>query len=627
MRPRTLLGSLAAAVVLALALFIVPTVWFRPWSIDHFYARVFIEFGLRHPMVLTSIGLPGVHFEDDRLDDLSPAAEEREAAWVKRQVKVLRGYDRGNMMPSARTSAEVLDWYLSDQEEGTRFLHMDYPVNPTFGVQSVLPDFMIGTHPLHDGGDAERYLSRIRRFGVAFDQILEGLRLREQRGFLPPRFVVTRVLEQTRAFIAVPPERNALYTHFESQTAQIRGLGEERRARMLRRLAEEIRTVVYPAYGRLNAYLADFEPRARTTDGLWALPNGDAYYAHLLRSHTTSEMSADEIHALGLKEVARIQVGMRAILAHQRIDARDLHAALERLERDPRFLYANSDSGRARMLADYQAILHDADLRLDSLFDVRPKARLEVRAVPAFRQATAPGAYYEPGALDGSRPGVFYANLRDSAETPRWTMRTLAYHEGIPGHHFQLSIAQELKGLPMFRRLIPFTAYQEGWGLYAEQLALERGFEPDPLDQLGALEAELFRAARLVVDTGIHRKRWTREQAIEYLVRNTGLPESEATTEVERYIVVPGQACAYKVGELEILALRQRAMERLGSRFDLKRFHHVVLTNGALPLTILERLVEDWIAGEERAAPPRADRVSAPGPGRLPPAPTWGGRS
>lgn len=625
MRLRTIVASLAAALVLALALFVVPTLWFRPWFIDHLYARVFLEFALRHPTLLTQLGLPGVSFEDGKLDDLSAAAAEREAAWFGRQVKVLRTYDRGGMTPQGRTSAEVLDWFLSDREEGARFLYMDYPVNHVFGVQSELPNFMIGSHPLRDGGDAERYLERVSRFGVAFDQVIAGLELRERRQFLVPRFVVMRVLEQTRAFIAVPPERNPLYTNFETRLAHTRGVGEQKRARMLRRLATEIRAVVYPAYERLNAYLAAFEARARTTDGLWALPNGDACYAHLLRSHTTTELSADEIHALGLKEVARIQADMRAILAQRGTDARDLRAALQRLEKDPRFLYTNSDSGRRQMLAQYEDILRDADLRLDSLFDLRPKARLEVRAVPAFKQEGAPGAYYEPGAVDGSRPGVFYANLRDPAETPRWEMRTLAYHEGIPGHHFQLSIAMELEGLPMFRRFIPFSAYHEGWGLYAEQLALEHGFERDPLDRLGALNAELFRAARLVVDTGIHRMRWTREQAIEYMVRNTGLPESRAVSEIERYIVMPGQACAYKVGELEIMALRQRAMDRLGARFDLRRFHHVVLTNGAVPLTILERLVEDWIRSEAGAQSPRAERGPLPHTGPTSPAPLPGG--
>ncbi len=616
MRARSVVASLGMVLVIALAVFAVPTLWFRPWSIDHFYARVFLQFALNHPMLLTRIGLPGVRFADGRLDDFSPAAAAAESAWVLRQVKTLRGYDRGGMSEAARTSAEVLDWFLSDREEGTRFLYMDYPVNPVFGFQSDLPDFMVSSHPLRDAGDARRYLERVGRFGVAFDQTIAGLELRERRGFLPPRFVVTRSLELSRAFTAVPPERNPLYTRFQAGLARMGGVDT---TALLGRLAAELRDVVYPAYARLDTCLAALEPRARPTDGLWALPNGDACYAHLLRSYTTTEMSADSIHALGLAEVARIQAGIRTILARQGIDARDLRRALERVAADPRYHYASDDSGRRAMLAEYEAILREADGRLDSLFDVRPRARLEVRAVPAFKQAGAAAAYYEAGAVDGSRPGVFYANLRDPGENPRFGMRTLAYHEGVPGHHFQVSIAQELRGVPMFRRFVPFTAYTEGWGLYAEQLALEHGFEPEPLDRLGALEAELFRAARLVVDTGIHRKRWTREQAVDYLVRNTALPESRAAREIERYIVLPGQACAYKVGELEILALRRHAQERLGPRFDLRRFHHVVLTNGALPLTVLERLVEDWIRREEGSPPPRARRGDARRPGAAPP--------
>ena len=601
MRPRTLLVSIAGALVLAGALFIVPTVWFRPWSIQHLYARVFLDFALRHPMLLTRLGLPGLDLRGGELDDLSVAAEAREARWVERQLKLLRSYDRSRMTPDQRTSVEVLDWFLSDQVEGGRFLYMDFPVNQLAGIQSELPAFLIGSHPLRDRGQAERYLRRVARIGVAFDQVIEGLRLREERRFTPPRFVLHRVIEQIRAFTASPPERNPLYTNFAQKIRGARGVDETRRQEMLGRLETEIRTVVEPAYRRLDDVLSALEPGASTLDGVWALPNGDAWYAHLLRSHTTTGMSADSIHALGLREVARIQAGMRALLEAHGRDARDLGAALKRLAHEPRFLYTADDSGRARMLADYGRILDDAERRLDPLFDVRPKSRLEVKAVPAFMQATSAGAYYEPGALDGSRPGTFFANLRDPRETARWAMPTLAYHEGVPGHHLQLSIAQELSGVPLFRRFIPFTAYQEGWGLYAEQLALEHGFEADAFDSLGALDAELFRAARLVVDTGIHRKRWTREQAIDYMVRTTGLPESKLVSEVERYIVMPGQACAYKVGELEILALRQRAMDRLGPRFDLKRFHHVVLCNGAVPLTVLERLVEDWIRSEEGA--------------------------
>lgn len=600
MRARRLVVSLVAVVVVAAAVFLVPTLWFRPWFPEHLYIRIFAEFLYRHPLLMTEVGL-GIDPRSGELDDFSPRAQEREAAWVDRQVHYLHAFDFSRMTPAQRTSAQVLDWFLTDQQEGKRFLFMDDPVNQFVGVQSDLPAFMIGSQPLRRPADAERYIERLRRFGVAFDQVIAGLERRERLGVTPPRFVIERVLDQTRGFIAVPPDSNPLATHFRERLAAMPGLGDERRRALSARAGEAVRGVVYPAYQRLIDHLAAVEPRARTTDGVWALPNGDAYYAHLLRSHTTTDLSAERIHALGLAEVTRIQGEMRRILVSQRLDARDPGAAMERLGHDPRFAFPPGDSGRAALLARYRAILADADRRLDALFDQRPRARLEVQPVPAFKQVTSSAAYYEPGSLDGSRPGVFFANLRDPAGTPSWSLPTLTYHEGIPGHHFQISIAHELRGVPMFRRFIPFTAYTEGWGLYAEQLALEHGFESDPFDRLGALNAELFRAARLVVDTGIHRMRWTRAQAIDYMMKTTGMPASEVIPEVERYIVMPGQACAYKVGELELIDLRRRAMARLGDRFDLRAFHHVVLGNGAVPLTILDRLVEDWIASEERS--------------------------
>ena len=616
MRTRKALIVLAVSAGLAAAAFLIPTLWFRPWFVSHLYTRIVVEVALRHPMLLTRLGLPGVDLGGDRLDDFSPAGEQRDADWLERQLWYLRSYERGGMSPSQRTSAEVLEWFLNDREEGRPFLYMDYPVNQFYGFQSELPAFMTGIHPLRGRRDAENYVRRVARFGVAFDQVLEGLRLRERRGIVPPRFVIGRVRGQLRALADSSATAHPLYTSLVerlerlARTSPRSALRDEDQRRLLARLEREIRTVVIPAYRRLDDYLAALEPRAPGTDGVWALPNGDRYYAHLLRSYTTTDLNAEQIHALGASEVARIQGEMHAILSAQGMDARDLGAALRRLGHDPRFLYPAGDSGRTRMLADYRAILEDADRRLDPLFDLRPRARLQVQPVPEFKQAGAGTAYYEPGSMDGTRPGVFYANLGDPTQEPRWAMRTLAYHEGIPGHHLQISIALELKGLPLFRRVIPFIAYVEGWALYAERLALEQGFETDPFDRLGALDAELLRAARLVVDTGIHRRHWTREQGIDYLLRNTGLSDSTAVAEVERYIVLPGQACAYKVGELEIRRLREHARERLGDRFDLRAFHRVVLGNGALPLTILDGLVEDWVRSQEGA--PSAERRGAP---------------
>jgi len=590
---------LFAVIVMAAAVFIVPTVWFQPWSADHLYTRVFVSYVTRHPMLITQLGLP-LPMGASRLDDFSVRATERDADFVDQNLARLRRYDRNRMSPEARLSVDVMDWFLSDAQAGRRFLYHDYPVNQLFGFQSSLPSFMISTHPLERPSDAENYVKRVAGFGVAFDQELEALRLRETRGIVPPRFVLQKVHSEMSRFVSGTPETNVLYTHFATATDSIRGLKADQRSRLLDRLRGEIAGTVVPAYRRMLAFVAHQESLATDDDGVWKLPDGDAYYAYMLRHSTTTDMPPDSIHALGLREVARVQAGMRALLAANDIDAARPGDAMRGLRKEPRFAFPDGDEGRRQILASYEAILADAAKRCDSLFDVRPRQRLEVQRVPSFKEATSPGAYYNAGGMDGGRPGVFFANLRDPTETRRPDQRTLAYHEGVPGHHFQLTIAQEMKSMPFFRRVLPFTAYVEGWALYAERLALEQGFHRDAYDSLGALDAELFRAVRLVVDTGIHRQRWTREQAIDYMVDNTGMDRSEVVTEIERYIVNPGQACAYKVGQLEILALRQRAMDRLGSRFDLRRFHNVVLTHGALPLSLLDQVVNEWIEAESQ---------------------------
>ncbi|RZK34130.1 MAG: DUF885 domain-containing protein, partial [Hymenobacter sp.] len=299
------------------------------------------------------------------------------------------------------------------------------------------------------------------------------------------------------------------------------------------------------------------------------------------------------------REVARITAEMQAILrAQHEAGADSVGPTMARLGEEPRFLYPDTDAGRAQILTDYRQILTAVDKGLAPAFRIRPRAKLAVARVPEFKQKTSPGAYYNPAAFDNSRPGTFYANLYDVKATPKFGMRSLAYHEGIPGHHFQIGIAQELTGLPTFRQVIPFTAYSEGWALYAERLAWELGFEKDPYDNLGRLRDELFRAVRLVVDTGMHDRRWTREQAIRYMRQKTGMAESDVEAEIERYIVMPGQACAYKVGMLKILELRERAKQQLGAKFDLRDFHDAVLKNGAMPLEVLEQVVNDYIAAK-----------------------------
>ena len=365
---------------------------------------------------------------------------------------------------------------------------------------------------------------------------------------------------------------------------------------MLARAEEALGKSVVPAYQALAAYLESLRPKATRNDGVWALPDGDRFYQYAIESNTTTRMGADEIHALGLAEVARIGSEMDRILSDAGYAEGTRNERMQKLGASPAQRYPDTDAGRAQILADYEAIIKEISAGLDPWFGIKPKAGVVVVRVPTFAEKTAPGAYYNPPPLDGSKPGRFYANLGDVGETLKYGMRTLAYHEAVPGHHLQIAIAQQIEGLPFFRKLVPFTAYLEGWALYAEQLAWEAGFEKNPLDNLGRLQSEMFRAVRLVVDTGLHSKRWTREQAIEYMVANTGMPESAVVVEIERYIVAPGQALAYKVGMLKILELRERAKKALGSRFDIREFHDEVLKSGAMPLSILERVIDAYIA-------------------------------
>lgn len=367
------------------------------------------------------------------------------------------------------------------------------------------------------------------------------------------------------------------------------------------RVASEISASVYPTYQSYIDYFDALNGKAGTDDGFWRLPCGDIAYQQLIKFFTTTDYSADKIHNIGLSEVERIQGEILTILEGEGYDiSTGFYGAIEALKAIVSFYYPDTDEGREQILKDYQTIIDEIDKGISEAFNIRPKAGMEVKRISEFKEKTAPGAYYQQPSMDGSRPGVFFANLYDIKASPKYGMRTLAYHEGVPGHHFQVAISMELEGLPILWTLSPFTAYTEGWALYTEQLAWEMGFQNDAFGNVGRLQAELFRAVRLVVDTGIHATRCTREEAIEYMLVNTGIAESDVVSEIERYIVMPGQATAYKVGMMKILEVREKAKTALGEKFRLPEFHGVVLRNGAVPLDILERLVDRYI--EEKLA-------------------------
>lgn len=602
------LSGAVALAVMALALLFVQVWYFKPLKIDWFYTRIFAEFALQSPEMLSSMRvLPSwLDFHSDKLDDASPAQELAMADLVTRDLRTLHEYDRADLDRGGQLSYDVLEYFLASMAEGKAYREHDFPLNQMFGVQSSLPDFMAQTHPISSQRDADNYVARLRLFPRKFSQVLEGLEAREAKQMIPPQFTVEKVLLQMREFVAPAPVDNMLYTTFVEKLDKLAPgtIDDRQRARLLADVESSIAGQVYPAYAELIAHFDALQPKAQGNFGAWHLPDGAAYYEWCVRMHTTTTMTPQQVHELGLAEVARISAGMDVILRERGLDEGSVGERVQHLARQPEQMYPNTEAGKAAMIAQYQAILDEINADLTESFNVRPKLGVLVKPIPEFSEKTAPGAYYQGGALDGSRPGVFFANMREPSENPKFSMRTLAYHEGIPGHHFQITIAQELQGVPFFRRVLPFTAYSEGWALYAEQLAWELGFQDDPLDNLGRLSAEMMRAVRLVVDSGIHFKRWTREQAIDYMMDNTGMGETDVVAEIERYFVAPGQALAYKVGMLKILALREKAQQALGERFRLADFHDQILTHGALPMTLLERVVDDWISAGGGAGKP-----------------------
>lgn len=600
-----LLLSLLALLLLAAGFFYWQWKTDKPLSIRWLYERIFFEYALDDPEMLSYLRvLPSwLDFHSDKLTDASMAHGDARAVKLKRDYASLKLYDRESLDEDGKLSYDILDYFLGQQAANERWRYHDFPVNQMFGVQSTLPDFMVQAHQVASATDARNYIQRLRLFPTKFGQVLEGLKHRESIGVLPQRFVVDKVLDQMRNFTDEPPEQHLLYKNLSDKLDSLdQTISVDDKAALLAEARTAIADAVYPAYAELIDYFQHLQQRVRGNDGAWSLPDGLAYYNDQIKVHTTTDMTADEIHAIGLAEVARISAEMDAILRAEGLTEGGIGERVKQINERPDQLFPDTDEGRKQILAEYQRIIDEISAGLDPYFDVRPKAGVEVKRVPEFAEKTAPGAYYQSPAMDGSRPGVFYANLRNMKEVPRFTMRTLAYHEGVPGHHFQIAIMQELTGVPTFRRLLGFTAYAEGWALYTERLAWEAGFQSNPLDNLGRLRDEMFRAVRLVVDTGMHAKHWSREQAIAYMLENTGMAETDVVAEIERYLVNPGQALAYKVGMLKILELRERAKTALGERFDIREFHNEVLTHGAMPLALLERIIDDWIASKQRSA-------------------------
>jgi uncharacterized protein (DUF885 family) len=562
-----------------------------------FFERSFNEDVARSPM---TEGYLGIKKDTDKWDDMS---EQRGlddlALTVKRLAEFKREIDVSKLDEQTRLSYRLYVAQAEKQIEGWKWRHHRYVFSQMSGLHTDAPAFLINFHEVENAKDANAYIARLRGMSKLFEQLETNARTDQALGILPPKFVFPLMIEASRQIITGEPfggaGKSALWNDFSTKVEAIKGLDAAAKKRLLDEGRAALLEAVKPAYEQL---IAMFEAQGRVAtedDGVWKLPQGGEFYNYALRSATTTTLSADEIHALGLREVARIHADMDVI--RQRVGFKgDLAAFLAFMRDDPQFVYPTTPEGKAAYIARATQMIEDMKKRLPEFFGVLPKAALVIKPVEPFREVGSAGAFYEGPSADGKRPGVYYVNTLDMHGVPIWEMETLVHHEAIPGHHMQISIAQELQGVPKFRKYGHYTAYVEGWGLYSEYFPKEFGFYSDPYQDFGRLSDELLRAVRLVVDTGIHAKHWTRQQVMDYFHANTAGSDRDNFTETNRYIVWPGQATAYKVGMLKIVELREKARKELGPKFDLRAYHDLVLKNGALPLDLLEENVNDWIA-------------------------------
>jgi uncharacterized protein (DUF885 family) len=585
--------SLVVTLIVA-TIFIVNLLWFKPFFINHFYNKIFIEFALDNPQMISGMGYK---FFYDELNDNSQAANDKSLALMKKDYDMLHEYDRDNLQGQEQISYDVLDYFLKDQLDSLKFKDYGYSQTQKGGNYMGIISFMSNIHRIDDKGDAEDYITRLSQVGTSFGNTLIQVKKEQSLGVIPPDFIIKKLLDNLHNIRDPELLDNELVKDFTKKLDKLSDLDVQSKQQLNQRMKTVMVDVVQPAYDRMITFYEGLLTKADSRAGVWKFPHGDEYYQYQVRSSTTTDYTPEYLHQLGLKEVDRIVGEIKTILIAQGYDteSQPIGKTLNDMSKDPQFIYHDSDEGRMQIIEDYQNIIDEIDAQMGNYFAILPEGKVEVKPVPEYKEKTAAGGYYESPSMDGSRPGRFYANLYDLTATPKFGMRTLAYHEAVPGHHFQLAIQNELKGLPMFRGFIGFTGFTEGWALYAERLAAELGFEEDPFSNIGRLQAELLRAVRLVVDTGIHHSKWTREKAIKYMSETTGFADSDVESEIERYIVWPGQALAYKVGMIKILELREKAKQQLGDSFDIKEFHRHVLMNGSLPLTLLEQQIDNYI--------------------------------
>lgn len=577
--------------------------WFTPVGVNNYINKVTFQLAIDSPELLTYLGAidnTPLDFHSGKLADYTREEEERSIAKLRDARAGLDAYGPEGLAGQELLTWKIAAWFFDDLLRQAELRYSGYRVNQISGVTVNMPQFLTDTHVIKNEKSVRRYLSRLREFGRVLRETHARVIDDRENGVIPPDFVIEKALVGMNKFIDGGADNSPLVTTLGPKLDELEDVDENAAAAFINEATQLVSSEVIPGYEAIIGLFESMLPEATHDAGIWRLPNGEAIYAANLRSNTTTQYSPEEIHATGLAEVDRIEGEMLDILDSQGVMGDSFAERIRVLMDDPAHQFPNTDEGRAEMIAYLEAFDQKVMAIAADYFVTIPPQPLEIVRVPEYSQDSSPGGYYNGPALDGSRPGRFYINQKDTADNPRWTLPTLMIHEGSPGHHFQISTSQLIEGVPLLRRLSPFNAFSEGWALYSERIAkTDMGlYDDDPLGDLGRLQAEMFRAVRLVVDTGMHAKRWSREQAIEYMTAKTGMTNEEVTREIERYVVWPGQATAYKTGQLALLEMREDTEDALGERFSLRDFHEAVLMNGAMPLDILKETMADWTASQ-----------------------------
>ena len=584
------------------SLYLVNLFFMKPVSIDHYLGKEVITGLIDSPEAMTYMGMfdsfNWLTKHNSRLsipehNDLQEGIND-----ARKSLKILNKYKESSLTNNQKITKRIA---IFDIENGLKeleeFPYHDYPLNQVRGIHHSIISFMSDMHPVRNLSEAKDFIKRTDLAKEVYSGVLDGLERQAAAGIYAPEFVYAHVIEQLNEMINYSFDEHPLYTQFMKKT-ELLDISQEELASLEAKLILSIENSLTPGFVLLRDFMVFSRDKANPNHGVWSQPNGDEFYKLRIRTYTTTDYTPQEIHDMGLSEVARISIRMKEILVSLGYDAnKTVGVLMNELNEDPSMLYEDTPDRKEIVLKDYTDMVHEATDAIKGYFHSMPKAPVVVKAIPEYIEKTAPGGYYQAPALDGSRPGAFFVNLYDIKQTPKYSMKTLTYHEATPGHHHQIAHSLENDDLSVYRRFgYGTSAFSEGWALYAERLSLEAGLAPDLYDELGILQSEIFRAVRLVVDTGLHYKKWTREEAIDYMKIMTGMSDTECRVEIERYIVWPGQALSYKVGMIKMLELRKKAMDSLGDKFDIRDFHSAVLDNGNPPLFIVEQMIDEMIA-------------------------------